>query len=530
MNRPFGTLAPRLLAVVPVAVLGLFYAWPVAALMARALDLDAVGDVLANKGIRSVVWFTVWQAAASTALTIAVGMAPAYVVARYRFPGRRLVLAVVTVPFVLPTVVVGAAFLAVLPESLERSVWAILAAHVFFNVAIVIRTVGAVWGSLDPDLAAAARCLGASPARAFREVTLPLLRPAVASAAMLVFLFTFTSYGVVRILGGPGRAMVDVEIFLRATQLDDLPGAAVLALGQLVAITLVLLWWRRGRAWAIGTQAAEPHHRLRTTRQRLLVAGVLGPLLAFVLVPLGALAVRSVRVGGTWSLRGWTTLTTGEVRPGVRAGADPIDAAIASLRVAALATVVAVVIGMLAASAVAYSGRGGRWLDTALMLPLATSAVTIGFGILITFDEPPLDLRGSAAVVPLVHALVAVPFVVRAVVPVLAAVPPDRRAAAATLGASPRRVWWSVDRPALLPALATGAAFSFAVSIGEFGATSFLTRRGEETLPVAVARLLGRTGDVVQAQAYALATIMLVVTLAALLAVDRGARPAMVGR
>lgn len=516
--------------VAPALVLGLFYAWPVTALMARALDLDAVADVVSNEGIRSVVWFTVWQAAASTVLTIAVGLAPAYVVARYRFPGRRLVLAVVTVPFVLPTVVVGAAFLAVLPESLERSVWAILAAHVFFNVAIVIRTVGAVWGALDPDLAAAARCLGASPARAFREVTLPLLRPAVASASMLVFLFTFTSYGVVRILGGPGRATVDVEIFLRATQLDDLPGAAVLALGQLIAITLVLLWWRRGRAWAIGTGAAEPRQRPRTTSQRLVVLGVLAPLLAFVLVPLGALVLRSVRVGGTWSLRGWTTLTSGETRPGVRAGADPIDAAIASLRVAALATIVAVVLGMLAAAAIAYSGLGGRWLDTVLMLPLATSAVTIGFGILITFDTPPLDLRGSAVVVPLVHSLVAMPFVVRAVVPVLSAIPPDRRAAAATLGAAPGRVWWSVDRPALLPALATGAAFSFAVSIGEFGATSFLTRRGEETLPIAVARLLGRTGDVVQAQAYALATIMLVVTLVALLAVDRGARPAMVGR
>lgn len=530
MTGPYGRRAPLLAALAPAVVLALFYVWPVATVMVRALDVDAMVDVWGNDGIRSVVWFTIWQALASTALTIAAGLAPAYLLSHFRVPGRRLVLALVTVPFVLPTVVVGAAFLAVLPESMDRSVWSILLAHVFFNIAIVVRTVGGVWGTIDPDLAAAARCLGASPARAFREVTLPLLRPAIMSAAMLVFVFTATSYGVVRILGGPGRATVEVEIFLRATQLDDLPGAAVLALGQLLAIGLVLVWWGRGRAWGIGTHAAEPVRRARNRTERLALAAVIIPLVAFVTVPLAAMVVRSVRVAGHWTLRAWTSLGSGEIRPGVRAGADPIDAAITSLRVAATATAVAVVLGALAAAAIAYAGRGSRALDTLSMLPLATSAVTIGFGILITFDEDPLDLRGSAAIVPLVHALVAMPFVVRAIVPVLAGVPTDRRFAAATLGASPARVWWNIDRPAALPALATGAAFSFAVSMGEFGATSFLTRRESETLPIAIARLLGRTGDIVQAQAYALSTILLVLTLIALLAVDGLGRPAMVVR
>jgi thiamine transport system permease protein len=530
MTGPYGRRAPLLAAVAPAAVLALFYVWPVATVMVRALDGSAVLEVWRNEGIRSVVWFTVWQAIASTVITVLVGLAPAHLLSHYRFPGRRMVVAVVTVPFVLPTVVVGAAFLAVLPDSLERSIWSILLAHVFFNIAIVVRTVGGVWGTIDPDLAAAARCLGASPLRAFREVTLPLLRPAIMSAAMLVFVFTATSYGVVRILGGPGRATVEVEIFLRATQLGDLSGAAVLALGQLLAIGIVLVWWGRGGAWGIGTHAAEPIRRARTRRERVTLATVLIPLVAFVTVPIAAMVLRSVRVAGRWTLRAWTSLGTGEIRPGLRSGADPIDAALTSLRVATTATVVAVVLGAAAAAAIAYAGRGARTLDTLSMLPLATSAVTIGFGILITFDEDPFDLRGSAAIVPLVHALVAMPFVVRAVVPVLAGIPPDRRLAAATLGASPRRVWWNIDRPAALPALATGAAFSFAVSMGEFGATSFLTRRGSETLPIAIARLLGRTGDLVQAQAYALSTILFVSTLVVLLAVDGLGRPAMVAR
>ena len=81
--------------------------------------------------------------------------------------------------------------------------WAIVAAHVFFNYAVVVRTVSTLWTHVDPRLEEAARLLGASRWRAFREVTWPLLRPAVTAAASIVFLFTFTSFGTVLILGGP---------------------------------------------------------------------------------------------------------------------------------------------------------------------------------------------------------------------------------------------------------------------------------------------------------------------------------------
>ena len=159
------------IAIGPLAFLAVFFAWPVAAIIGRGLSVQArIATVLADPGLRSVAWFTVWQAALSTALTLVLGLMPAYVLARYRFPGpecgpragRR-------VPFVLPTVVVGAAFLALLPTSLEQTVWAILIAHVYFNLAVVVRTVGTMWSQLDPrleDAAADARRLavqGAAP-------------------------------------------------------------------------------------------------------------------------------------------------------------------------------------------------------------------------------------------------------------------------------------------------------------------------------------------------------------------------------
>ena len=128
----------------------------------------------------------------------------------------------------------------------------------------MVRTVGAVWDHLPPDLDAAAATLGASPWRAFREVTLPLLRPAILAAGSIVFVFTFTSFGVIRVLGDAGTSTIEVEIWRQATQLGDIGGAATLALLQLVAVGAGIAWstWqqrRHGRALALRPRARRRH-------------------------------------------------------------------------------------------------------------------------------------------------------------------------------------------------------------------------------------------------------------------------------
>lgn len=522
---------PRWLAAVlaagPVIFLSAWFVWPVGALMARGLRPDSVIDMMTNPGVRQVAWFTLWQATVSTGATLIVGMAPAWVLARFRFPGRRALRTLVMVPFVLPTVVVGAAFLALAPDRFDRSITAILAAHVFFNVAVVVRTVGGLWEQLDPDLTAAARTLGAGPWTAFRRITLPLLWPAIVAAASIVFLFTVTSFGVIRILGGPGRATVEVEIYLRAAQLGDLEGASALAALQLLAVGGVLMWWSRvqRRSAQTGLRVRRDASRApRTRRERSAVTAIVTVTVISLTVPLVALVARSVRVGDRWTLAAWRTLGRTEIRPGVSLGVDPWNSVFTSLRLALAATVVSLGLGLLAALAIAQSRRRAWLLDTGIMLPLGASAVTVGFGIVITYDTPPLDLRSSVWIVPLVHALVAVPFVVRTVLPVLRSVPSGLLDAAACLGASPWQVWRRVEAPLIRGAVTASAGFAFAVSLGEFGATSFLTRRGAETLPIAIDRLLGRTGDLIQAQGFALATILLGLTVIAVAAVD-GLRP-----
>ena len=170
------------LAAIPVAYLAYFYIYPLATILITGLfpdgrfALSAFVDVATDPAVRSVAWFTLWQAVLSTLLTLLLGVPGAYVFARYRFPGRSLLRSITLVPFVLPTVVVGVAFLAVLgPGSplgidLRGSIWAILIAHVFYNLSIVIRGVGVFWEQIDPRIEEAARTLGAGRTRVFRSI------------------------------------------------------------------------------------------------------------------------------------------------------------------------------------------------------------------------------------------------------------------------------------------------------------------------------------------------------------------------
>ncbi len=536
-TRRRGSAARLALMAGPVAFFAVFFAYPVAAIVARGLEVDGVwrfgriGDVLAQSDVRHVLWFTTWQALASTALTLLIALPGAYVFARLDFPGKQLLRAVVTVPFVLPTVVVGTAFLALVGRGglldelwgvrLDTTVWAILLAHVFFNYAVVVRTVGGLWAQLDPRQEEAARMLGASPLRAWRRVTLPALAPAVAAAALMVFLFTFTSFGVVQILGGPTFSTLEVEIYRQTSHVFDLSTAAVLTLIQFAAVCAILAvhaWTVRRRETALRlVDASRTARRPRGAGQWALLGGVLVTVAVLVVLPLAVLVQRSFGAGGLGYYRALTHEDGGTFL------VPPIEAVGNSLQYALAATAVAVLIGGLAAAALTRrdAGRLVRGFDALLMLPLGVSAVTVGFGFLIALDEPPLDLRSSWILVPLAQALVGVPFVVRTMLPVLRAVDVRLREAAAVLGASPWRVWREVDLPMVRRALLIAAGFAFAVSLGEFGATVFIARPDNPTLPVAVARLLGRPGDMNYGQAMALSTILMVVCAVALVVLER---------
>ncbi|MFP5321795.1 MAG: ABC transporter permease [Acidimicrobiia bacterium] len=536
-------LATAAIAVVPLAFLAVFFAVPAATIVATGLragggwDLGALAEVLGSSGTRRVAWFTLWQAVVSTALTVLAALPAAWLVGRVRFPGRALVVAALIVPFVLPTVVVGAAFVAVLgPDGpvdalagivgadvdLRQTTAAVLVAHVFFNYAVVARTVGTAWLAVDPAAEEAARTLGADRWTAFRAVTLPQLRPALAGAAAIVFLFTFTSFGVVKILGGPRIATIEVEIHRLTTQLLDLRAAAVLSLLQVAAVVAALgLHRRAGRRRGMGpVRSGTSVLRRPVGAERVAVGATLASAALLLGLPIGTLVWRSFSTADGLGLTHYRSLDT--VGRGSVQFVPPLEAVRNSLAFGAAAALTALVVGGLAAVALHRSaGRVRGIADSSVMLPLGVSAVTVGFGFLVALDEPPLDLRTSPLLIPAAQAVIAVPFVVRTLLPALDAVPARLGEAATVLGASPRRAWWEVHARLLRRPALGALGFAYAISLGEFGATVFIARADAPTVPVAIFRALAQPGALNVGQAMALSTVLLVLTTAVVLVVDR---------
>ena len=527
-----------LLATGPVLVVGVFFVLPVSGMVARgfwpdgAFDPAGVGEVLTRPRVARVAWFTVWSAGIATAIAVLLGLPVAFVLHRLALPGRRLIRAALLVPFVLPTVVVGVAFRLLLGEAgplgflgLDGTPVAIVAGLVFFNVAVVVRAVGAAWESLDTRPAEAAAALGATPAQVWWTVTLPALRPAIVSAASVVFLFCATAFGIVLTLGGVRYATVETEIYLLTTTLFDLQAAAALSVLQLVVVVALLGLAARLRA----TPDARADHS--TARPRRIRSGdapaiaVTALVLAAVAAPIATLVLGSFHTDAGWSIANYRALTS--VGSNNALLVPVTDALLTSVRTAVDATWMALAMGLAVAVLVTRrsqtrSERRARGiLDGFFMLPLGVSAVTLGFGFLITLDQPPLDLRDSPLLVPIAQALVALPLVVRTLVPVLSGIDDRQRQAAASLGASPWRALLTVDLPVVWKPLLAASGFAFAASLGEFGATSFLARDEHPTVPVVIFRLIGHPGELNYGMALAASVVLATATAVVMLAVER---------
>jgi len=526
-----------------------FFFYPLASILGVSLreggpwGSDVIGRLFSSWIYVRVLWFTTWQAALSTVLTLAVALPGAYVFARYRFPGKTLILSLTAVPFVLPSVVVAAAFQALLgergllngwlmgalnlpspPITLDHTIWFILLAHVFYNYSVIVRIVGNYWSRLRPVTAEAAKMLGASPWRVFFEITVPLLMPAILAASMLVFIFCFSSFGVILILGGPRFSTIEVEIYRQAVHLFNLPMAAVLSLLQILltlAFMGVYTTLQRSSSLPVYTESRSVTEKRITGMKDWIFVGANGLVILILLcAPIAALMVRSFHAQDGFTLDFYRSLFM--YRDQSLFPIAPIAATLYSVGFALSTLVLSVSIALPAAVLLTWHRfRIVRFLDPVLMLPLATSAVTLGFGFIIALDEPPLNLRTSLALIPLAHTLVAYPFVVRSVLPALRSIPKELKEAASILGATPLQVFFGVIMPIVSRAVMVGAVFAFTISIGEFGATVLVARPQTPTMTLAIYRFLGQPGEMNYGCAMAMSTLLMAVTAGGFLLLDR---------
>lgn len=537
----------RGLLLAPLIFLALFFFFPLLNILLVSLfpdgqpDLSGFVRLVTSDYYRDTLFFSLGQAIISTLLTLALALPSAYVFTRYQFRGKSLFLSLATLPFVLPTVVVAAAFTALIgprgllntffvstfqlsepPIQLDRTLTIILIVHVFYNYAVALRIISSYWANQNPRIEQAARVLGANRWRLWWHIRLPILRPAITAAAVLVFIFTFTSFGVVLLLGGPRFATLEVEIYRQTTNLINLPVAAALSLVQVALMFAMMLVYTRLQR-RISTEivsAAAVARPPRTARERATVVGTLLFMSVMLFSPLIALALLSFTVGSPGITTQYYQLLGTNPRGSILF-VPPLQAIGNSLVFAVTTTILAVLLGSLSAYLLARSRRWSSLLDPIFMLPLAISAVTLGFGFLITFDEPPINLRQSIVLVPLAHTLVALPFVVRSVLPALRAIPNNLLEASDVLGASKWAQWRWIELPLISRALLVGATFAFTVSMGEFGASAFIVRPDTPTIPIAISRLLGQPGSTNYGQALAMSALLMLVSAVSFVLIER---------
>ncbi len=538
-----------LLFSVPLIFLLLFYFYPLAKIVILSFfkdgnfQLEKIDRLFSSPIYGRILWFTIWQALLSTVLTVVLAIPGAYVFAKFKFAGRNLLEALMVVPFVMPTVVTAAAFRALLgkngllnnwmvtlfdlphpPIDIEQTVTFFLLAHVFYNYTLVVRIVSSYWSGIDSKVVGAARMLGASPWTAFRTITLPLLMPAIGSAALLVFIFCFTSFGVILILGGPGYATLEVEIYRQAIQLFNLPMAATLSLVQ-IGFNFMLMWLhahlsKKSKVSFFSTPVGALQETTQSPGQKLFLSSNLLFMWGLLVAPLLALLLRSFTGENGFTLSYYIALFSSQSTSVFFV--EPINAVKNSMGFAVAAMLISLILGLLASNFIAKGGNKSSSLwDAIIMLPLATSAVTLGFGYIITLNKPPLNLRDSLAIIPIAHSLVAFPFVVRCILPSMRLIPKSLRETATLLGASPATVFRQVDLPLIRRALLVAAIFAFSISMGEFGASAFVTRPHTPTMPVAIFRFLSQPGEMNYGQAMAMSTILMLVTCSSFLIFSR---------
>jgi len=476
-----------------------------------------VADLWRDDYLRWRILWSFIQAAVTCAAALVLALPVSWVLARFRFPGRALVLRLLMLPFVVPTLVAAMGVLALWgPQGfvsgwfgidLQDTPWLLLYGNLFFNLCLVVRAGVDALGHVSAARVAAARTLGASPWRVFWRVEWPAILPWLASALCLVFLYCLSGFGLALVLGGQRYATAEVEIYTLVAHELQLAQAGVLALCMALLTGLVALAyaWIEQHLAVPGRSDVIALRRPVSVRHWGAVLGALLVLTVFCAAPLMAIVVRAAGAGAA----AWAAVLEG----------DSLQAIGNTLRFTAAALVLAVLLGVCHALA----ARRSVVLRAAAFLPFVVSPVAVAFGLLLLYP----GWTASLWILVAAYALLAYPFVAQALGAALDNLPQHLAQAARTLGATPWRLFWRVTLPMIMPSLRRGMAFAAATALGEFAVTLFLSRPEWTTLTTLIYERLGRPGAGNRDEALVLAAVLMLLALLAFMLIDRpGARDA----
>ncbi|ASJ06486.1 ABC transporter permease [Thermococcus pacificus] len=529
----------QLVLLIPLAFLMVFFYIPLVSIIYMGLwdngpTLRYISSVLANDYHRRVILFTVGQAIASTLLTLAFGLPGAYIFAKYDFPGKRAVKAVLTVPFVMPSVMVALGYILLFGKNgfvtglIGRDLgilysWkGILLAHAFYNFPIVIRMVSSLWQRINPHYEEAAMALGARGWKLFWRVTLPMLSPAIFASAMLTFVFCFLSFSIPLIIGGYQYATIEVDIFTSIMTLLDFKTGSALAIIQItLSVVFMYIYLRSLDAYAKREEQRVFRKPVPFTKRDwlslrgLAIAVYSFIVFIFIVSPLLAVIYDSLHFNGQWSLEWYRRVFSAEYNP--MFGATTLGAVRNSLTFGLATVFLSVLVALPIAYALhRWNFRGKRLFDVLAMLPLASSAITLGLGYIRVFHATPLYY--TMWIVIAAHTVIAYPFVLRAVSTSLKKIRPNLFEAALSLGAREWKAFLKVELPLAIGGVIVGAIFAFAMSIAELGATYMLAKPEYTTMAVAIYKFLGARQF---GSASALSVLLMAISTLSFLVIER---------
>ena len=505
-------------------MLGLFIL-PVATILIEAfrsadggLSLHSITAVLTDPYSWRIAVFTFVQALVSTIGALLLGLPGAYLLSHYEFRGRNLIRSLALIPYVLPSILVVLGFVIFFgnsgvlnrmlqalfdleepPLKLLYSFKAIIGAHTFYNFPISLSMISAYWQQLDNREESAALTLGAPPRTVFRTITLPRLIPAVTAAASMIFLFCFTSFSIILVLGGgPKFTTLEVQTYQLARMQFDIPRAAAFALFSLAISAGVLVLYIKSQHWMQRGMGAVsrglPQRRAGRTTKVFMTLYII-VLLILVIAPLLSIIFRSFqeplrRTGETDFTFRWYLEILG-IRSTSRFFTGAGDAVLTSISIASIVAVLAVPLSLsLSTLLLRLRRRLSIAAETFFMLPMAVSSVIIGLGYVIIATRFTVDTIAFPMIIG-AHLVIGTPYMIRSVLPAYRKIDSVYTPAAMVLGASPLKSFLHIQLPLLKLSITSGAIFVFAISIGEMNAALMLSDANVTTIPILLYRLIG---------------------------------------
>ena len=510
--RPEFRRRPPLLLRVSAIVIAVAVLLPLVYLLIRAGESGPrFWDIVSRPETRRVFWNSVVLTVLVTGTSSIIGVTLAWLTTRTDMPGRSFWAIATSLPLVLPSYVGAFALLGAIgpnrmlaellaPLGVERlpSMYGLPGAWLtltLFSYPYVSLTVRAGLRGLDPSLEEAARSLGRSPSRIFREITWPHLKPSIQAGGLLVALYTLSDFGAVSMLHFNSFTRA---IFVYYRTSFDRSAPAVLAL-MLVALTLLILWIEsrtRGptRLYRAGVGTARANPRVRLGWKKI-------PAIVFCALVTTAGLVLPVSVIAYWMWQGWQT---GEP---LWRGWDMVANSIqASLWAAGVTVTAALPVAWLA---VRHPGRGSRLIEKSAYAGHALPSIMIALSLVFWAARYAPPLYQSFALLIFAYLCRFLPEALGSVRASLLQLNPRMEEAARNLGHHPTSVFRTITLPLLRPGLLTGFALVFMTTMKELPVTLLLSPTGFNTLAT---RIWSATEEALFAQAAAPALVLVVVS------------------